>query len=222
MLSLDTHYKPLYVYTEPNTRRRVDYQTIGKRGFDICFSLLVTLFILSWLLPLLGMLIKLDSPGPILYIQKRTGYKGTLFDCLKFRTMLHSTTPQTGYRQTSRDDARVTPIGRFLRKTNLDEMPQFLNVLMGDMTIVGPRPHAVWHDAQHWGSTAYRERYWVRPGITGLAQIRGARGEVGETQKMDHRIRYDHFYIPRQTFLLDMKICLWTLKLMFKGDINAW
>ncbi len=136
--------------------------------------------------------------------------------------MLHSHTPKGEFRQTSRDDARVTPIGRFLRKTNLDEMPQFLNVLIGDMTIVGPRPHAVWHDAQHWASAAYRERYWMRPGITGLAQIRGARGEVGETQKMGHRIRYDHFYISRQSFLLDIKIVLYTLKLTFKGDINAW
>ena len=127
-----------------------------------------------------------------------------------------------GFQQTLQDDNRVTRLGRFLRKTSIDELPQFFNVLTGDMSLVGPRPHALQHDAMHWDSVAYQERYWVKPGITGLAQVRGSRGATNGQQRMEHRIRYDHFYISRQTFLLDMKICFWTLILMLEGDVNAW
>jgi putative colanic acid biosynthesis UDP-glucose lipid carrier transferase len=220
MLSLDTHYKPLYVYTEPNTRRGVDYQTIGKRGFDICFSLLVALFILSWLIPLLGVLIKLDSHGPILYVQKRTGYKGTWFDCLKFRTMMHN--PKAQFKQAQKQDNRVTRIGKFLRRSNLDEMPQFINVLLGQMSVIGPRPHAVQHDAQFWRVLPkYGSRYRTKPGITGLAQVRGCRGETDELIKMVHRVRLDRFYNRKKSFWLDIKICWWTVAAMLKGNINA-
>lgn len=220
MLSLDTHYKPLYVYTEPNTRRRVDYQIIGKRGFDICFSLLVVLFILSWLIPILGILIKLDSPGPILYVQKRTGYKGTWFDCLKFRTMAHN--PRAKFKQAQKKDNRITQFGRLLRKSNIDEMPQFINVLLGQMSVIGPRPHAVQHDAQFWQILPkYGSRYRTKPGITGLAQVRGCRGETDQLIKMIHRVRLDRFYNRKKSFGLDVKICWWTIKAMVKGDINA-
>lgn len=221
MLSLDTHYKPLYVYTEPHTRRRVDYHTLGKRGFDICFSLLVTLFILSWLIPVLGILIKLDSPGPILFVQERTGYKGTWFYCLKFRTMTHN--PKAQFKQAQKQDNRVTRIGRFLRKSNLDEMPQFINVLVGQMSVIGPRPHAVQHDAQYWRVLPkYGSRYRTKPGITGLAQVRGCRGETDELIKMEHRVRFDRFYNRKKSFWLDVKICWWTLKAMMRGNIHAW
>ena len=197
------------------------YTRTGKRIVDVVIAGLVTVFILSWMIPLVGALIWLESAGPVFFIQGRSGRKGKEFACLKFRTM-HQTPKGAGFQQTQRNDARVTWMGRFLRRTNLDEMPQFINVLLGDMSLVGPRPHAVPHDAMHWASAAYRERYWVRPGITGLAQIRGARGATSHQQSMDHRVRYDHFYIPRQTFLLDMKICVWTLDLMLRGDRNAW
>ncbi|GAB3041937.1 sugar transferase [Spirosoma pulveris] len=220
MLSLDTHYKPLYVYNEPKTRSGFNYQTIGKRGFDICVSLLVSLFILSWMIPLLGLLIKLDSPGPILFVQRRTGYKGTWFNCLKFRTMAHN--PKAKFEQAKKQDNRVTKLGRFLRKTNLDEMPQFLNVLMGEMSVIGPRPHAVQHDAQFWTVLPkYGSRYRAKPGITGLAQARGCRGETDELIKMVHRVRLDRFYNRKKSLWLDVKICWWTLEAMIKGDVNA-
>ena len=135
--------------------------------------------------------------------------------------MTHRKQPSE-FQQTLKNDDRVTQVGQFLRRTNLDETLQFINVLMGHMTLVGPRPHALDHDAQYWSSDNYRARYVVKPGITGLAQIRGARGATLHTQLMNHRVRYDHFYISRQTFRLDMKICLATLALTLHGDSNAW
>jgi putative colanic acid biosynthesis UDP-glucose lipid carrier transferase len=126
------------------------------------------------------------------------------------------------FQQTLKFDCRVTRVGQFLRRTNLDEMLQFINVLVGDMTLVGPRPHALAHDATHWSSSAYRARYLVKPGITGLAQIRGARGATIHPQSMNHRVRYDHLYINKQTFVLDMKICVATVMSTLQGDTNAW
>lgn len=197
------------------------YTLIGKRIVDFMAALLVLIFVLSWLIPLISLAIRFDSAGPIFFVQRRSGREGRPFYCFKFRTMFH-TKQVSGFQQTTQNDSRVTPIGQFLRKTNLDEMPQFLNVLVGDMSLVGPRPHAILHDAEHWASAAYRERYWVRPGITGLAQVRGSRGDTKGHRKMDHRVRYDHLYISRQSVLLDLKICAMTLKLMKEGDKNAW
>ncbi|QMW06859.1 sugar transferase [Spirosoma foliorum] len=222
MLSLDSHYKTLYVYAEPRTRRNeITYQQLGKRIFDICFSLLVTIFVLSWLIPIIGLLISIGSRGPILYIQKRTGYRGSWFYCLKFRTMTYN--PQASFHQATKNDNRVTSVGKFLRKTNLDEMPQFLNVLIGDMSIVGPRPHALQHSAQFWNSMPeYRKRYRVKPGITGLAQVRGCRGETDQLMKMQHRVKYDRFYNRKKTPCLDVWICWLTVKAMMTGNKNAW
>ena len=225
----DGHYcaKPaLFLHWEAEQRivsmpPRSFYTIVGKRIVDCILAALVTVFVLSWLVLIVGVLILLESRGPIFFVQDRSGYKGKPFRCFKFRTMLHGPAPGDEFRQTTRNDDRVTRLGRFLRRTNLDEMPQFINVLLGNMSLVGPRPHAVPHDAQHWVSMAYRERYWVQPGITGLAQIRGSRGATGMTQWMEHRVRYDHLYIRRQSFSLDMKICYRTLKLMLKGDSNA-
>lgn len=220
MLSLDTHYKPLYVYSEPGTRRRVTYQNLGKRGFDLCFSVLVILFILSWMIPLVGMLIKLGSRGPVFFIQKRTGFQGNWFNCLKFRTMTHD--PNARFRQAQRRDHRITRVGGFLRRTNLDEMPQFMNVLLGQMSVIGPRPHAVQHDALFWKVLPrYGSRYRTKPGITGLAQVRGCRGETDKLIKMAHRVRLDRFYNRKKSFWLDIKICWWTVRAMIKGDVNA-
>jgi putative colanic acid biosynthesis UDP-glucose lipid carrier transferase len=196
------------------------YLTSGKRLVDLLIASLVTLLVLSWLMPLLGLFIILESSGPPFYIQKRSGRRGRSFHCLKLRTMRHQT--QQAFQQTTRNDNRVTRLGGFLRRTNLDEMPQFLNVLLGDMSLVGPRPHAVTHDLLHWASPSYRARYIARPGITGLAQVRGARGATFTPQRMEHRVRYDHLYMTKQSFLLDVKICFRTVKLMFKGDQNAW
>ena len=222
MLSLDSHYKPLYVYADTKSRHiDVPYQQISKRVFDVCLSLGVCLFVLSWMIPLIGLMIKMSSRGPVLYVQKRTGYRGSWFHCFKFRTMRCE--PATEFRQTAKDDCRVTPIGRFLRRTNLDEMPQFLNVLLGDMSIVGPRPHALEHSAQYWNTMPeYRRRYRVKPGITGLAQIRGCRGETDKLIKMKHRVRYDRFYNRKKSAGLDIWICWMTVNTMLKGDRNAW
>ena len=202
--------------------QRTFYITVGKRLVDVIISVLVLVFILSWLIPVIGILILIESKGPVIFVQSRSGRKGKPFLCLKFRTMLHSQEPHEGFRQTALGDNRVTALGSFLRRTNIDEMPQFINVLLGEMSLVGPRPHALPHDALHWELAAYRERYWVRPGITGLAQVRGSRGATGTIQRMEHRIRYDHLYINRQTFLLDMKILFRTLNLTLTGDANAW
>lgn len=191
-----------------------------KRLFDILASLLVVVLVLSWLVPLVSLLIHLTSPGPIFFRQRRTGRYGRRFYCLKFRTMVHD--PGSEFQQAIHGDLRVTPLGRVLRKTNLDEMPQFINVLRGEMSIVGPRPHAVLHDAQLWHQLSnYSARYAVRPGITGLAQVRGQRGLASELRQMACRLRYDRFYITHQSMWLDLKICWWTCLSMITGDTNA-
>ena len=222
---LPFEYSSIYLQWEENgdlvpKRRPSLYSNLGKRTLDIVLSLTIIIFVLSWLIPIISIIILIDSPGPILFIQERTGLKGVKFLCLKFRTMYHI--KQLEFKQTSFNDKRVTPVGKFLRKTNLDELPQFFNVLMGSMSIVGPRPHALQHDAYHWNSTTYRKRYCIKPGITGLAQVRGARGETDEDNKMEHRVRYDLFYMNRQSFSLDIRIFVLTITTMLKGDKNAW
>lgn len=172
------------------------------------------------MIPLVGMMIRLESAGPILFIQKRTGYRGRWFHCLKFRTMTYI--PKARFKQATRDDKRVTALGHFLRRTSLDEMPQFLNVLFGDMSVVGPRPHAVQHSAVFWNTMPeYRKRYREKPGITGLAQVRGCRGETEQLMKMQHRIKYDRFYNRKRSFTLDMWVCWLTVKSMLKGDAQV-
>lgn len=191
-----------------------------KRLFDILVSGVVIVALLIWLVPLIGLLIRLTSPGPILFMQLRTGRNGRPFRCLKFRTMTYEKNAQ--FRQVTKNDARVTRVGRILRKTNLDELPQVFNVLMGDMSIVGPRPHPIQLDAQHWKTLpGYPGRYLVKPGITGLAQVRGCRGETAQLIQMKHRVRYDHLYIRKQSLPLDLRICFWTAYKMIKGDEKA-
>jgi putative colanic acid biosynthesis UDP-glucose lipid carrier transferase len=197
------------------------YTQFGKRLFDITFSLLVSLLILSWLVPIVGLIILITSPGPALFVQIRTGRRGRPFACLKFRTMYFDRDP--AFAQAVKGDIRITRIGRFLRKTNLDEMPQFWNVLMGQMSIVGPRPHALQHDSQYWDViNNYEFRYTVRPGITGLAQVRGARGETDALLKMQHRLKYDLHYMKRQSLWMDICICWQTIMPMLMGRVNAW
>lgn len=197
------------------------YVRYGKRCFDFVVSALVCLFILSWLFPILALIIKLTSPGPVLFRQRRTGRNGRDFWCLKFRTMRHK--PRADFVQCAKHDPRLTAIGAFLRRSNLDEMPQFLNVLKGDMSVVGPRPHAVDHDVKYWFVLpTYHHRYLVKPGITGLAQVRGARGETSGMIKMKHRVQYDILYAKRQSLKLDITLCLGTVKGMVKGNVNAW
>ncbi|WP_077919126.1 sugar transferase [Spirosoma sp. 209] len=219
MLSLSTSFvEP--VQTEVDTVSIPIWITVSKRLVDLLVSGVVVLLVLSWLIPILGLAIRLTSPGPVLFIQVRTGRNGRLFRCLKFRTMTYD--PNAQFKQAAKNDNRVTRIGSFLRKSNIDELPQVLNVLWGDMSLVGPRPHAIQHDAQFWNTIpGYPGRYAIKPGITGLAQVRGCRGETSKLIQMEHRVRLDKFYIHKQSVWLDIKICWWTVKSMIKGNINA-
>lgn len=192
-----------------------------KRIFDLLLSGLVMLLLMTWLFPIIAIAIRLNSPGPILFVQLRTGRNGRPFRCFKFRTMTYERNAE--FRQATKNDRRVTRTGRILRKTNLDELPQVMNVLLGDMSIVGPRPHPVQLDAQHWNTLpGYPKRYAVKPGITGLAQVRGCRGETAQLIQMQHRVRYDRMYIQKQSLWLDVKICWWTFYKMVLGDSKAW
>ncbi|WP_080240493.1 sugar transferase [Spirosoma rigui] len=199
----------------------VTFNLVKKRLFDISVSLLVSITLLIWLIPLFGLLIKLTSRGPIIYVQTRSGRRGKTFNCLKFRTMSYDVNAE--FRQATSNDKRITRVGRFLRRTNLDELPQFLNVLVGHMSVVGPRPHPLPLDSKYWVAIpGYKDRYTVKPGITGLAQARGARGETDELYKMVHRVRYDHLYIRRKSLRLDAMICWWTVQSAMRGNKGAW
>jgi putative colanic acid biosysnthesis UDP-glucose lipid carrier transferase len=194
--------------------------SVSKRGYDLVVSLGAILF-LSPLLLTLAILVKLTSRGPILFRQVRTGLNGTPFVILKFRTM---TVQEHGNSviQARKDDHRLTPIGNFLRTSSLDELPQFLNVLLGDMSIVGPRPHAIAHDMHYGGMLpTYCERFRVRPGMTGLAQCNGARGPTETLDKMRRRVRLDVAYVERWTWMMEFKIIIKTIKVLVAGDEQA-
>jgi len=191
-----------------------------KRTFDIIFSLFVIVFVLSWLIPILGILIKLESKGPIFFRQDRPGIKERGFGCYKFRSMTVNSMPEFS---ASRNDPRVTKIGRFLRKTSMDELPQFFNVLFGEMSIVGPRPH-LWRQNEMYGTkiSKYMVRHFVKPGITGLAQVRGYRGEIESREDIVNRTKYDIFYIENWSLLMDLNIIVQTVVNIFKGEDKAY
>jgi len=193
---------------------------IRKRIFDIAVSGLVTIFILSWLIPLLALLIRLESKGPIFFIQHRTGRNNQTFRCLKLRSM--KVNKDADAKQASRDDNRFTRIGRILRKTNLDEMPQFLNVLLGDMSIVGPRPHMLRHTEEYSRIIQqYMVRHFLKPGITGWAQVNGFRGEITEEHQLKKRIEHDIWYMENWSVYLDLRIMFMTVMNTVRGDKNA-
>lgn len=189
-----------------------------KRGFDILFSLLVIVLLLSWILPLLGILIKFDSKGPVFFKQKRTGRDNRSFWCFKLRTMYLN--EESDSKQATRNDSRITYIGKLLRDTSLDELPQFFNVLWGDMSVVGPRPHMLKHTTEFNAEVErFMERHKIKPGITGLAQSKGYRGETGDHEKLKNRIKYDLFYVNNWSFILDLKIIWNTIVLVLPfGD----
>lgn len=191
-----------------------------KRLFDILFSLFVIVFILSWLAPILALLIKLESKGPVFFKQGRPGLDEEEFFCYKFRSMQINITTE---KEASKNDPRVTKIGRFLRKTSLDELPQFFNVLFGEMSVVGPRPH-LWSQNKTYGNRIkkYMVRHYVKPGITGLAQVRGFRGEIETEEDMINRIKFDVFYIENWSFALDVKIIVQTVINIFQGEEKAY
>ena len=197
------------------------FNTVIKRGFDILFSSFIIVFILSWLTPIIALLIKLESKGPVFFKQSRNGFNYKEFDCYKFRSM----TPNEDAHlyQATRQDQRVTKIGQFLRKTSIDELPQFFNVLFGDMSVVGPRPHMVSHTSIYAKKIdKFMVRHFVKPGITGLAQISGFRGEIESDKDIIGRVRYDIFYIENWSILLDLKIITRTFMHAVKGDDKAY
>lgn len=191
-----------------------------KRVFDIVFSSMVIIGLLSWLTPILALIIKLESKGPIFFKQGRPGIDEKEFFCYKFRSMKMNVTTE---KEASKNDPRVTKIGRFMRKTSIDEMPQFLNVLLGDMSVVGPRPH-LWSQNKAYGNRIkkYMVRHYVKPGITGLAQVKGFRGEIETDEDMISRVKYDVFYIENWSILLDIKIIVQTVINIFKGEEKAY
>lgn len=181
-----------------------------KRLFDVAFSGMIILLVFSWLFPILAIIIKLTSKGPVLFVQKRTGINNITFDCFKFRSMKVNRDANTI--QATAGDSRITPIGRFMRRTNIDELPQFFNVLFGHMSVVGPRPHMLKHTEEYSQQIDnYMTRHYVKPGITGLAQVSGFRGETDELWKMEKRVQYDMKYIDNWTLWLDIKIIYLTL-----------
>lgn len=197
------------------------YNKILKRSFDVVFSLFVTVFILSWLIPLVGLLIKLESKGPIFFIQERNGENNQVFKCLKFRSMTPNDYADT--HQAVKNDPRVTKIGAFLRQTSLDEMPQFLNVLIGDMSIVGPRPHTVPMNKRFQTQIdKYNSRHKIKPGITGLAQVKGFRGEIENAFQIRSRVRLDFFYIQKWSIWMDLSICVRTVYELLLDRENAY
>jgi putative colanic acid biosysnthesis UDP-glucose lipid carrier transferase len=191
-----------------------------KRSFDFIFSLIVIITILSWLIPIISLFIKFNSKGSVFFKQKRSGKDNKDFWCYKFRTMYVN--EESDNRQATKNDSRITSVGKFLRKSNLDELPQFFNVLIGDMSIVGPRPHMLKHTEEYSQIIhKYMLRHYVKPGITGLAQIKGYRGETKDPILMKNRIKIDRFYIENWSFLLDMRIIVVTVLNMIRGDKNA-
>ena len=192
-----------------------------KRIFDILFSLLVCIFILSWLIPILWILVKLESKGPLIFKQGREGIQGTEFICYKFRSMRMNKLSNKVHAK--ENDIRVTKIGAFLRKTSMDELPQFLNVLLGDMSVVGPRPHLESLSLEYQKDVDnYLKRHIVKPGITGLAQIGGYRGEIKKRSDIKNRVRLDIFYIENWSFFLDIKIILQTVLNVVNGEEKAY
>ena len=202
------------------------YNRALKRIMDIGITLLLFITIFWWLWPILALMVKLDSKGPVLYKQARWGLFNKSITCYKFRSMYINSSdfdPEGRFNQASKNDPRVTRIGRFLRKTNLDELPQFWNVLLGNMSLVGPRPHAIGHNKQLKGEIQkYMQRHLAKPGITGWAQVSGYRGEVKDISLMERRVECDIWYIEYWTPLLDIRIFLKTIYLLFKGDRNAY
>lgn len=192
-----------------------------KRAFDVVFSFLVITLIFTWLFPILALLIKLSSKGPVFFKQTRLGEGNKTFVCFKFRSMRMN--KEADSVQATKNDPRVTSVGRFLRKSNLDEMPQFFNVLLGQMSVVGPRPHPLRLNDQFRDIIdKYMVRHFVRPGITGWAQVNGFRGETRTPELMERRIELDIWYLENWSFWLDLKIVVKTVTNMFGKDPMAY
>lgn len=192
-----------------------------KRFFDIVFSLFVIVFILSWMIPIVALIIKLESKGSVFFLQKRSGIKNEPFNCIKFRSMALNS--QSDHQIAKKGDSRITKFGKFIRKTSIDELPQFINVLIGNMSVVGPRPHMLSQTNQYSKITKkYMLRHIVKPGITGWAQVMGSRGEIFSDKDMEKRVEKDIWYIQNWSFFLDLKIVFLTFYNIVKGDEQAY
>ncbi|MDD3004346.1 exopolysaccharide biosynthesis polyprenyl glycosylphosphotransferase [Flavobacterium sp.] len=192
-----------------------------KRTFDIVFSLFIIVFVLSWLTPILAIFIKSESKGPVFFTQKRNGLNYKEFNCYKFRSMRLNKIADI--EQVSKNDPRITRIGRFLRKSSIDELPQFINVFLGEMSVVGPRPHMVSHTEMYARKVdKFMVRHFIKPGITGLAQTNGFRGEVENDKDIIYRVKYDIFYMENWSLLLDIKIIFMTFINAVKGEEKAY
>ena len=193
---------------------------ILKRGLDIFISLFVIVFFLSWLIPIIGLLIKVESRGPIFFKQLRSGLNNQPFWCYKFRSM--RVNERSDELQATRNDNRITKLGFFLRKTSIDEFPQFINVLKGEMSVVGPRPHMLLHTEEYGKRIKnYMNRLALKQGLTGLAQVKGYRGETADMKFMEDRIEYNLWYVKNWSLWLDIKIIFLTIIKIFKADETA-
>ena len=194
-----------------------------KRSFDIIFSSLFLLLIGSWLFPLMAILIKLNSKGPVFFKQERWGINNKKMNCYKFRTMYHQKAGEKEFVQATKNDPRVTSVGKWLRSLSIDETPQFWNVLINNMSVVGPRPHVTPQNLEYSEKIeSYRLRHEVKPGLTGWAQVNGARGETPDIEHMQARVNYDLYYIHQWNFWLDIQIVLQTIVNVFKMDKHAY
>lgn len=196
-------------------------QQVIKRTFDVTLSLVLMFLVFSWLFPLIGLLIKLTSSGPVFFQQLRHGKDNVPFYCYKFRTMYIN--DQSDIKQATKDDPRITWIGKFLRKSSLDELPQFFNVIRGEMSIVGPRPHAMPMNYKFSAEIDnFMFRHTVKPGITGLAQAKGFRGETKDFYDIYSRCKLDIFYVNNWSPILDIKIIIWTIFSLMLNKGNAY
>jgi len=197
------------------------YNQFVKRTFDVAFSFLISIFFLSWMIPIFGLLIKITSKGPVFFIQKREGFKGTFFKCIKFRTM--NLNQESDSKWADDNDVRLTKIGKILRLTALDEMPQFINVLLGDMSVVGPRPHPINLNKEYESKIIlFNKRHRFKPGITGLAQSKGFSGFISGLNDMRSRVRMDVFYFKNWSIILDLKIIIMTVfKMVSNLNLNS-
>jgi putative colanic acid biosynthesis UDP-glucose lipid carrier transferase len=219
-LKLD-YYGYIPIVSLRNIPLDITANKVIKRTFDILFSVIVIVAVLSWLIPILALFIKSESKGPIFFKQKRNGLNYHEFDCFKFRSM--TVNEVADVEQVSKNDPRITKIGRFIRKTSIDELPQFFNVFLGDMSVVGPRPHMVSHTEMYAKKVdKFMVRHFIKPGITGLAQTNGYRGEVESEKDIINRVKYDIFYLENWSLLLDIKIVFLTVLNAVKGEDKAY
>lgn len=208
--TLESQRKRRYDVASDAHQERNRYLSVTKRGLDVAAAILLISGILCWLTPLLYILIRLDSKGPLFFVQQRTGRGGKIFNCYKFRTMRVNS--ECDEKQAVNKDARITRLGRFLRASHIDELPQLINVLMNDMSLVGPRPHMITHDEIFSDVVpGYSRRHDVKPGITGLAQAWGYHGPTPDYRSIANRTRLDLFYTQKASLGLDLRIMFRTV-----------